>query len=94
MKAMIEAIKAPHDNLHTSAITINNALSAGNRAQVETTYLTETLPALEKIETFFKSLIFAEDQLREAQSKAISIFDTHTLPAFNKTAGALGHDNA
>ncbi len=89
MHQIVSALQHPHNQLHESAIAVENALLEGNRSEAEALYVNSTLPALEKVGALFNELIEAETVLVEAQTQAKRVFDNMTMPAFIKTSEAI-----
>lgn len=69
---LLKSIEAPHNKLHKTAIAIKEALRQGSSdretwlSAVDTIYIEETVPTLEKIQTLIKEI------RQEAQSQIIS----------------------
>ncbi|MCP4590019.1 MAG: methyl-accepting chemotaxis protein [bacterium] len=89
LKTALDACRDPHGRLHSSAIKIRESLSGGDLATAESTYASDTIPALDEIATHFGAALAAEDKLLEAQRHARQIFDEQTLPALAGTQKAL-----
>jgi methyl-accepting chemotaxis protein len=88
-KEAMDAVRAPHEQLHQSAIDIKRALVIGDREGAANIFESRTLPALEKVARHFKEAIDAEASLMRAQAKAKDIRLNHTLPALEDTRAAL-----
>jgi len=89
LKSALEASKAPHDRLHTSAVDIEKALATGDRTGAEEIFSTQTMPSLEEVAKHFQDAINAEEALVKAHHEAEQIFESRTLPALDQTAKAL-----
>ena len=90
LKAALEASKEPHNRLHASAIDIEKAMRAGEKAEAEQIFITKTIPFLEEVGKHFKEAIDAETVLGVAQGDAKEIHESKTLPALGQTAEAIG----
>ncbi|MCP4643686.1 MAG: methyl-accepting chemotaxis protein [bacterium] len=90
--ALREALGActdPHKALHTSAIAIEKALKAGDRAKATRIYTEETLAALDAVADHFLAVIAAERENVVAGDEARKIFAEVTTPAMHETQGVL-----
>lgn len=90
LKAALEASKAPHDRLHTSAVAIEKAMGEEDKAGAEMIFSTQTMPAFEEVAKHFQDAITAEEGLIKAQDQAKLTYESKTLPAMDQTAKALG----
>jgi methyl-accepting chemotaxis protein len=88
-KQAMDAVRAPHEQLHKSAKDIQRALTLGDREGAVVIFESRTLPALEEVARHFKEAIDAEAALLQAQAKAKDIRLNHTLPALEDTRAAL-----
>jgi methyl-accepting chemotaxis protein len=88
-KEAMEAVKAPHEQLHQSAKDIQRALALGDREGAKAVFQSRTLPALEEVARHFKTAIEAESVLLQAQEQAKQIRKEKTIPALEETRSAL-----
>jgi methyl-accepting chemotaxis protein len=88
-KEAMDAVRAPHEQLHQSANDIKRALVIGDREGAANIFESRTLPALGEVALHFKEAIDAEASLMLAQTKAKDIRRDHTLPALEDTRTAL-----
>ncbi|MBU0637851.1 MAG: CZB domain-containing protein, partial [Planctomycetes bacterium] len=89
LKAALEACRAPHEQLHASAIKIKEAFAAGEPALAKQVYVEETVPSLDAVAEHFYAAIAAETALVQAQEQARQIFEQQTLPALAATRAGL-----
>ncbi len=89
LREAIEAVKAPHQQLHESAKDIKTHLQAGKYSQAVNVYKTITLPSLEKVQGGFNQAIMAEGAIEGAQSEAYRIYEGETIPAVTETQARM-----
>ncbi len=89
LKSSLEALKDPHDRLHTSAVDIEKALGRKNKKKAEKIFTTRTLPSLEQVGKHFNNAINAEAKLIKAQDSVRHIYENKTVPALKVTRDAL-----
>ena len=88
-KGFILEIADPHQNLHRSAIAINDALRQGNFAKAGRIYSEQSMPALAQCEQCINKVIEAEAAISTSRELARQIFTDKTLPALEKTGELL-----
>ncbi|MCK5162141.1 MAG: CZB domain-containing protein, partial [Desulfobacula sp.] len=89
LNKIFTAIKEPHDDLHTSAILINDAVRIGDQAQAKSIFKNKTEKYLEEVDKLVNQAIKYEKSLVEGRNKAISILENETGPAMDKTQELL-----
>lgn len=89
LKAVLDACREPHEQLHASAVEIKSALAEGDPARAKAAYAEKTIPALEAVAGRIHEAIAAESALVEAQQRAQEIFERETLPALQETQAAM-----
>ncbi|MFH1154169.1 MAG: methyl-accepting chemotaxis protein [Pseudomonadota bacterium] len=91
LKAIIESIQKPHQELHSSALEIAALLGPGHSMdQLRNVFAARTLPALNQVKSLIHQAIDLETGLNTAQSHALDIFQNTTMPLLNKTVASLG----
>ena len=90
---ILEKSKAPHEQMHASAVAISAALARGaeGQAEAEQLFVTKTMPALAELAGCFHLASAKEEELQVAQAAARDIFDNKTMPLLRKTLGHM-HD--
>ena len=83
---LIEAIKAPHARLHQSAISIQKA---NNISQAQTTFETESLPALKETRALLSQMKTRAAAMVENNNHAAVIYATQTTPALDQVGTLL-----
>ncbi|MGA1823968.1 MAG: methyl-accepting chemotaxis protein [bacterium] len=93
MGPLIEAIKRPHEKLHSSIIELKRTWKQSNpQALAETKQLFNdlTLPALEQTQEAFATLKEKAAQNLDGQTEANQIYGHKTTPALHKVQETLG----
>ncbi len=89
LKTALNAVKAPHDRLHASAIKIEGALRSGDTTKSERIYVTETLLAANEIEQNVRQVIKTEKGLVKGKEDAKNIYATKTQTVMAETLELL-----
>jgi len=84
---LLEAIKAPHERLHKSAVLIQNAGSVKAAHEV---FEQQTLPALKATREILTQIKDRAVSLVENNERAASIYATQTTPALHEVGELLG----
>ncbi len=89
MKAEIQAVLKPHEQLHACAKDIEKALQAGDYDQARSIYVERIIAHLDQIANHFSNIIQAEDEILASQKQAADIFQSETLPAAAETQSVI-----
>ena len=89
LREALEACGPPHEELHTSAVAIKQALQGGDMAEAARVYREQTTPALARVAEHLHAAISAEQEIVAGQTAAIGIFDTQTVPALAEVREVL-----
>jgi len=84
--AVIAKVADHHEELHESAAMIKAASTEEAKTEI---YTGETVPQLAAVGKLFQQAQDLEGGLEKAQSEAVHIFDTKTLPALAATKGKM-----
>jgi methyl-accepting chemotaxis protein len=89
LREAMEAVKAPHAQLHESAREISALVKDMSYEKAAEIYENVTLTKLEEVERYFKAAIAEEGKLEKAQADAHRVFETRTLPAIKATQSMM-----
>ncbi|MFH1418020.1 MAG: methyl-accepting chemotaxis protein [Planctomycetota bacterium] len=89
LKQALDACRAPHEQLHASAIKIKQAMNDEDWATMSKVYNDETVVAMDEVANHFLAAVSAEQAVIDAQDQAKEVFVQHTLPALDGTCVAL-----
>ena len=87
--SLMERVKEPHDRLHHSAEAIEQALRSSQFDSAFQTYMAETKPVLNQIDTIFRESINAEGGIETKQAEAEKVLNNDTLPALATVQGKM-----
>ncbi|MCD4689152.1 MAG: CZB domain-containing protein [Desulfuromonadaceae bacterium] len=86
---LFQAIKAPHERLHKSAVAIERNLADRNKAYK--IFQSQTLPALAETQTQLQQLKQRAEELVDGMQQASTIYATKTMPALQQVKTLLGN---
>ncbi len=89
LNGIFKALKEPHDALHKSAVSINDAIRMGDKIRAESIFKNKTAKYLEECEKFIDQAIQYEKILMDGRDKAISIFKNESSRELKKTQEIL-----
>jgi methyl-accepting chemotaxis protein len=89
LQETMENVKSAHNRLHHSAQEIKTAIQAGDQSKANDVFKQTTLVNLNEVESHFKTVIKAEEELAQAQAEANNILWTKTTPALEITQSKL-----
>jgi methyl-accepting chemotaxis protein len=90
LRNLLDTWEAPHMALHKSAIKINSALEGGDLNLARNIYQTETLTALQTLETSFNHTKEWVSSNIANQQRSKAIFDSATTSAMTQVQKGLG----
>lgn len=85
LNKVLEAVKEPHENLHASAIRINDAMKYNNKTRATLIFNTETNKYLGEIAKLFDQALKYEKDLMNGRNTAMDIFKNKTSPELKST---------
>jgi methyl-accepting chemotaxis protein len=88
-KKALAAIRKPHNQLHQSALRIEEAVNGFHMHEAIRIFNEDTQQALEGVKTHFHEAIDAEDELQRGMDEANRMYAAQTLPSLNRVQGLL-----
>ncbi|THB81169.1 MAG: hypothetical protein D3926_03525 [Desulfobacteraceae bacterium] len=90
LKAALDAIHAPHNALHNTAVGIEKHINALHMHEAIKLFNEETQKALSEVKKYFHTAIEAEKALQEGNDQANKIYAEQTFPNLQKVQSLLG----
>ena len=89
LKTLLEQIKEPHERLHASAVSIGEALQAGDVPKAQAIYHQQTQAALTETGAVLSKMVDEAKASVQGKQQAEAIYTSQTLPALAATQGLL-----
>jgi methyl-accepting chemotaxis protein len=88
-KAALDACRAPHEQLHETAVKMGQLITAGQLGEAKGVFDTEAQDAIAAVKQHIDGAIAVESKLKEATAKGNAIYAEQTRPALGKIQGLL-----